>query len=172
MNMKELENVGGVEYLQVCCDSMVAFASLDFYINIVNDQSCLRKLLITIRDIDKKYHTEEINNINDFILQSEEMIKDATEKRRISQFKPTKDVAPEVELECESAESAAKAPGSKETNEMQAETAEQGSAIDKAAPEARSDSLQKVQQEQKVKQEKKEPPTQKAAEKTTKQQKE
>ena len=97
MNMKELENVGGVEYLQVCCDSMVAFASLDFYINIVNDQSCLRKLLITVRDIDKKYHTEEINNINDFILQSEEMIKDATEKRRISQFKPTKEVAPEVE---------------------------------------------------------------------------
>ena len=97
MNMKELENVGGVEYLQQCCDSMVAFASLDFYINIVNDQSCLRKLLTTVRDIDKKYHTEEINNINDFILQSEEMIKDATEKRRISQFKPTKEVAPEVE---------------------------------------------------------------------------
>ena len=97
MNMKELDNIGGVEYLQVCCDSMVAFASLDFYIGIVNDQSCLRKLLQTIRLIDKKYHNEEIPNINDFILQSEEMIKDATEKRRISQFKPTKDVAPEVE---------------------------------------------------------------------------
>ena len=97
LNLKELENIGGVEYLQECCDSMVAFANLDHYIAIVNDQSCLRKLLVTIRDIDRKYHMEEIENINDFILQSEEMIKEATEKRRISSFKPTKDVAPEVE---------------------------------------------------------------------------
>ena len=97
LNMKELDNIGGVEYLQQCCDSMVAFANLDHYINIVNDQSCLRKLLRTTRAIDKKYHEEEIDNINDFILQSEEMIKEATERRRISSFKPTSVVAPEVE---------------------------------------------------------------------------
>ena len=96
-NMKELDNIGGVEYLQECCDSMVAYANLDFYIAIVNDQSCLRKLLTTIRTIDKKYHTEEIESVNDFILKSEEMIKDATERRRISQFKGTKDIAPQVE---------------------------------------------------------------------------
>ena len=97
LNLKELDNIGGVEYLQLCCDSMVAFANLDHYINIVNDQSCLRKLLETIRQIDFKYHTEEIENINDFILNSEEMIKDATEKRRISTFKKTQEVAPLVE---------------------------------------------------------------------------
>ena len=97
LNMKELDNIGGVEYLQQCCDSMVAFANLDYYISIVNDQSCLRKLLQTIREIDLKYHGEEIDNINDFILNSEEMIKTATEKRRVSQFKETKNVAPEVE---------------------------------------------------------------------------
>ena len=97
LNMKELDNVGGVEYLQECCDSMVAFANLDHYIAIVNDQSCLRKLLETIREIDHRYHTEEIENINDFILKSEEEIKEATEKRRISQFKETSVVAKEVE---------------------------------------------------------------------------
>ncbi len=97
LNLKELDNIGGVEYLQLCCDSMVAFANLDHYINIVNDQSCLRKLLEAIRQIDYKYHSEEIENINDFILKGEEMIKDATERRRISSFKPTKEVAPEVE---------------------------------------------------------------------------
>ena len=97
LNLKELDNIGGVEYLQLYCDSMVAFANLDHYINIVNDQSCLRKLLEAIRQIDFKYHSEEIENINDFILKGEEMIKDATERRRISTFKPTKEVAPEVE---------------------------------------------------------------------------
>ena len=97
LNLKELDNIGGVEYLQLCCDSMVAFANLDHYINIVNDQSTLRKLLETIRQIDFKYHSEEIENINDFILKSEEMIKDATERRRVSTFKKTRDVAVEVE---------------------------------------------------------------------------
>lgn len=97
LNMKSLEEIGGVEYLQTCCDSMVAFANLDHYIAIINDQSCLRKLLATIRQIDKQYRTEEIENINDFILKSEEMIKDATEKRRISTFKKTEQVAQEVQ---------------------------------------------------------------------------
>ena len=103
LNMKELDNIGGVEYLQECCDSMVALANLDYYINIVNDQSCLRRLLTTIRAIDKKYHTEEITNINDFLLDSEEDIKIATEKRRISHFKETKHVAPAVQDKINSA---------------------------------------------------------------------
>ena len=97
MNMKELENIGGVEYLQTCCDSMVAYANLQYYIAIVNDQSCLRRLLMTVRNIDKMYQNEEIENVNDFIVKSEEMIKEATEKRRISEFRATKEVAPEVE---------------------------------------------------------------------------
>lgn len=97
LNLKELDNIGGVEYLQLCCDSMVAFANLEHYINIVNDQSTLRKLLQAIREIDFKYHNEEIENINDFILKGEEMIKDATEKRRVSSFKKTATVAAEVE---------------------------------------------------------------------------
>ena len=97
LNLKELDNIGGVEYLQLCCDSMVAFANLEHYIAIVNDQATLRKLLQTMRQIDFKYHSEEIENINDFLLQSEEMIKNATEKRRVSQFRRTKEVASEVE---------------------------------------------------------------------------
>lgn len=97
LNLKELESVGGVEYLQVCCDSMVAYANLDHYIHIVQDHSVLRKLLETIRTIDNKYRSEEIDNINDFILDSEKLIKDATERIRVSQFKPTSEVAPEVE---------------------------------------------------------------------------
>ena len=41
MNMKELETIGGVEYLQQCSDAMVALSSIDYYINIVNDQAVL-----------------------------------------------------------------------------------------------------------------------------------
>ena len=76
MNMKELENIGGVQYLKTCSDSMVALSSLDFYIHIVNDQSCLRRLLLTIRDIDDKYHTEEIDDVDKFIQNAEASIKE------------------------------------------------------------------------------------------------
>ena len=98
INIKELENVGGVEYLQECSDSMVALSSLEFYINIVKDQSVLRNLLTTIRDIDNHYRTEEIEDVDSFIAESEERIKSATEKRRISSFRTAEEVARAVEM--------------------------------------------------------------------------
>lgn len=98
INMKELENIGGVDYLKVCCDSMVALSSLDFYLNIVNDQSVLRKTLLAIRDIDDQYKTKEISDVNQFIIDSEVKIKDATSRRRISSFKKTDMLAKELNV--------------------------------------------------------------------------
>ena len=98
INIKELENVGGVEYLQECAESMVALSSLEFYINIVKDQSVLRNLLLAIRDIDTQYRTEEIEDVDGFIAASEERIKTATEKRRVSTFKSASEVAKAVEM--------------------------------------------------------------------------
>lgn len=98
INIKELENVGGVEYLQECSDSMVALSSLEFYINIVKDQSVLRNLLMTIREIDNEYKTAEIDDVDNFIATSEEKIKIATEKRRVSTFKTASEVAKSVEM--------------------------------------------------------------------------
>ena len=101
MNAKELENVGGVEYLQECSDSMVALSGLEFYINIVKDQSVLRNMLITLRDIDNSYKTEEIDKIDDFISNAEEKLKAATEKRRVSTFRSTEEIAKNVQMSLE-----------------------------------------------------------------------
>ena len=98
MNMKELETIGGVEYLQQCSDAMVALSSIDYYIGIVNDQSVLRKLIQSCRDIDSKYLNDEITDVNDFILDSEGLIKEATERRRVSDFKKAASVAEHVKL--------------------------------------------------------------------------
>ena len=98
MNMKELETIGGVEYLQQCADAMVALSSIDYYINIVNDQAVLRRLIQTCRDIDAAYLSEEITDVNEFIANSETTLKDAVEKRRVAEFKKAKDVAEEVKL--------------------------------------------------------------------------
>ena len=101
MNMKELETIGGVEYLQQCADAMVALSSIDYYINIVNDQAVLRRLIQTCRDIDAAYLSEEISDVNEFIANSETTLKDAVEKRRVAEFKKAKDVAEEVKLNIE-----------------------------------------------------------------------
>ena len=98
MNIKELENIGGVEYLKECSDSMVALSALKYYINIVKDQSVLRNLLITLRDIDGEYKTKEIEDVDNFVQIAEQRLKDATEKRRVSTFKAAGDVAKAVEL--------------------------------------------------------------------------
>lgn len=99
MNIKELDNIGGVAYLQECSDSMVALSNLEFYISIVNNQSVLRSMLTTIRDIDKQYLEGEIEDINDFILNCEEKFAKSTAKRKVSTFKTTKEVAEKVKRE-------------------------------------------------------------------------
>ena len=101
MNMKELDAIGGVEYLQLCSDSMVALSSIEHYVNIVNDQSVLRKLIQSCRDIDARYLNEEINDVNDFILDSEQLLKTATERRRVSDFKKAETVAQAVKMNIE-----------------------------------------------------------------------
>ena len=101
MNMKELESVGGVEYLQQCSDAMVALSSIEYYVNIVNDQAVLRRLIQSCRDIDYKFLNDEITDVNDFILDSEAVLKTATERRRISEFKKAQEVADAVKLNIE-----------------------------------------------------------------------
>ena len=96
-NLKELENVGGAKYLAECTNTVVAASTLDFYIRIIQDNSVLRKMLNTIRSIDEEYRTEEIENINDFILDSENRFKESISKRHISSFVTTEEISHIVE---------------------------------------------------------------------------
>ena len=98
MNMKELETIGGVEYLQQCSDAMVALSSIEYYVNIVNDQAVLRRLIQSCRDIDYKFLNDEINDVNGFVADSEALLKNACEKRRVSEFKKIEQVAESVKM--------------------------------------------------------------------------
>ena len=101
MNMKELESIGGVEYLQQCSDSMVALSSIEYYVHIVIDQAVLRRLIQSCRDINHKYLNDDIPDVNDFILESEATLKVATERRRISDFQKAETVAERVKMSIE-----------------------------------------------------------------------
>jgi len=97
--MNVLDDIGGVDYLKECSDKVVALSSIDFYINIVKDNSNLRNLLTTIRDINSDYLNTQIDSIEDFIKDSEQRIKDATKNNRISSFKSIETVANEAVLQ-------------------------------------------------------------------------
>ena len=96
INIKELENIGGVNYLKECSDAMVTLAALEFYINVVLDQSVLRSMLVTIRNIDNRYRSEDIQNINDFIIESENNFRNSISRRNIVDFISTSNMADQI----------------------------------------------------------------------------
>lgn len=95
-NFKELENIGGASYLAECTQTVVAKSALSHYIRIVQDNSVLRNMLKCIRKIDSDYKSQEIEDINTFVLQSETNFKESVEKRHISSFVLTKDIAGKI----------------------------------------------------------------------------
>lgn len=86
INSMELDIVGGTDYLLELSQTAISVANLEFYIQIIKDQAVLRRLLMTFREIDHSYLTEEIVDINDFISEAEIAIRKVTERRRISTF--------------------------------------------------------------------------------------
>ena len=102
LNMKELDNIGGVEYLKECSDSMVSMGALEFYIHSVKDNSILRNMLTTIRGIDTKYRTQEITNITSFLNESENSFRDSIKERRISDFVKTESLIEPTKQKLES----------------------------------------------------------------------
>lgn len=100
-NLKELENVGGAKYLAECTQTLVAPSALAYYIGIVQDNSVLRQMLKAVREIDSSYRNEEIENINDFILQSESAFKESIAQRHVSNFTLTKTIAKDAEKNLE-----------------------------------------------------------------------
>lgn len=99
INSKELEISGAPEYLIELADAVVTFENFNDYVKIVQDQSVLRNFLKTIDTISKEYFTKDINEISDFIAQSEKKITDVTEKRRVGDFQRADQVAKKLSEE-------------------------------------------------------------------------
>ena len=93
INSKELEVAGGTEYLMDLADAIVTFENFDSYVKIVQDQAILRRFLTTLDDISRKYYSEDINEISDFLAASEKKITEVTEKRRVGDFRRADEVA-------------------------------------------------------------------------------
>jgi len=60
---------------------------IDYSINIVKDKSSMRQFLTVLKDIQKRYDKEPIDDISSFLANAENSILSVTEKRRVSEFR-------------------------------------------------------------------------------------
>ncbi len=84
---KNLNAVGGIEYLSEIVDSVVTSGNLDYYIDIVKDKATRRKLIDTATDIITNAY-EEDEDLTKLLDQSEQKLSVVARARKTSEFKP------------------------------------------------------------------------------------
>lgn len=95
-NTKDVERIGGVNYLVELTDFVTVISNSQYYIDIVKQKRILRDLLIEIGKVEKEYETKEIDNINDFIGDVERRINKVTQNRKVGDFESMQTLARQV----------------------------------------------------------------------------
>lgn len=85
-NMQQIDNIGGLNYLDSICEMAVGLTSLEFYVKQLKDMNVARKLLIEMNESIKKYNKGIDGSISDFILEAGDRINKIVEQRRVSDF--------------------------------------------------------------------------------------
>ncbi len=84
---KNLNSIGGIEYLSEVIDSVATAANVDYYIEIVREKATLRNLIETATEIvTDAYNTDE--NINSVLDNAEKNILNVIKARQTSEFIP------------------------------------------------------------------------------------
>ena len=97
---KELNEVGGVEYLTEIVNFVPTASNIDYYINIVQESSILRRLITTAEEIASDgYSTDE--TVNDILDNSEKKILDIVKNRKSTEFRSIKEVLQKTEANLE-----------------------------------------------------------------------
>lgn len=84
---KNLNAVGGIDYLSDVVDSVATSANLDYYIDIVKDKATRRKLIDTATDIITEAYNEE-DGLVQILDSSEQKLLNVVKTRQTSEFKP------------------------------------------------------------------------------------
>ncbi len=84
---KNLNAIGGLEYLSEIIGSVATSANLDYYINIVKEKATRRKLIDTATHIITDAYNEE-EDLTSLLDQSEQKLLNVVKTRQVSEFKP------------------------------------------------------------------------------------
>ena len=99
-NKKELNEVGGVEYLTEVMNFVPTASNVDYYIKTVEETAILRNLIETATDIASEgYRTDE--TVNEILDNSEKKILNIVKNRKSSEFRTMKDVLAKTQSDLE-----------------------------------------------------------------------
>lgn len=87
---KNLNAIGGIEYISEVIDSVATAANLDYYIKIVKDKALLRNLIDTATDIITNSYEEE-EEVTNLLDEAEKKILNVVKERQTSDFIHIKD---------------------------------------------------------------------------------
>lgn len=94
-NEKRLEEAGGVSYLAELADSAPTAANIEYYCGIVEEKSLLRRLIRTATSIVSDGYSRE-DDIDTILDDAEKNILDVAQRKRVSEFRPIKDILMET----------------------------------------------------------------------------
>ncbi|MCQ3035533.1 MAG: replicative DNA helicase [Bacilli bacterium] len=102
INMNAIDLSGGADYLFELANNFVGYENAKHCLSLVYDQALLRKYLKTINKIEEKYYNSEIENISDFISDSEKELQDVSKRRSIAEFEHAEVITERLEAKMES----------------------------------------------------------------------
>lgn len=97
---KQLDSIGGVEYLLEIVNSVPTAANVDYYINLVNQKALLRNLIDTANEIANNAYNEEMD-FNELIDGAERKIFSVSKMRRGNEFRNIQDVLNKAQSDLE-----------------------------------------------------------------------
>ena len=99
-NKKELNDVGGVEYLTEVMNFVPTASNVDYYIKTVEETAILRNLIETATEIASEgYRTDE--TVNEILDNSEKKILNIVKNRKSSEFRTMKDILSKTQADLE-----------------------------------------------------------------------
>ena len=96
INMKVLDQVGGVDYLAELQDYYIGDKNAEYHIRVVHDLSLVRHLFERADNLKKEFTTRAISDISDFILKYDNAITELTKQRSSGGFQTTKEVLDQI----------------------------------------------------------------------------
>jgi replicative DNA helicase len=94
-NRNLLEEIGGVSYLSDLANSVPTAANIQYYSQLVEEKSLLRRLIRTATDITKHGYTAE-EGVDEVLSEAERSILEVSRRKRTGAFKVIKDVLVET----------------------------------------------------------------------------
>jgi len=98
LNLHTYDDVGGTEYLFLLINSVINPANVDYYVNLLKNQSVLRSFLLKMEELQRDYKNGKINDIGEYLSMSIDSLSSIASRRAVASFKTASEVTEEVRI--------------------------------------------------------------------------